>query len=122
MQQHHTPIKVPSALNRRHLPSYLLDLLYALHPLPDPLVLFAIQPLRIVFGKVYRAFEYPGPFEMRGVEVGVADDYGFQSALFVDEIHSRLVDEGDDVPEDVSLARLNEDGALAYAKLFLGRS
>lgn len=54
---------------------------------------------------------------MRCVEVGVADYYSFEAALGSDEIDSVLVEEGDAVPEYVPTASLQEDRALANAKL-----
>jgi len=58
------------------------------------------------------------PFEVRGVEVGMRYDNSFQPPFPVDEINSILVQEGNQVPQNVTVLRLQEDGALADAELF----
>lgn len=122
MEQHQTSIKVSSTLNRRGLSAHLFNLLYTRHPFPGALFVLTIQPLFIGFGEIYRALEDPGPFQMCGVEMRMANDYSFQASLPVDEVDSCLIDEGNNVPEYITLRCLDQDGTLAYAELFLSRS
>jgi hypothetical protein len=51
------------------------------------------------------------------VEVWVADHDSLQSAFGVYEVYCCLVDEGDEIPENISCPSLDEDCALADAEL-----
>ena len=59
---------------------------------------------------------------MRGVEVRMADHNRRQPALLVDEINSSLVEKRNQVPENISVRRLEQNGALAYTQLLAGGS
>ena len=95
-----------SALNRLDRAADFFNRFHALDPFPDSVLVLAIQPLGVVGADVYRAGEYARPLEMRGVEVRMADYNSFQAALAVDEVDSRLVDKRDEIPEHISLIRL----------------
>jgi hypothetical protein len=58
---------------------------------------------------------------MRGVEMRMTNHNRLQPAFLVNKIDGWLVKEGDQVPEDVAVGGLQEDGALAYAELFARR-
>lgn len=60
-----------------------------------------------------------GPHECRRVVVRVRDDDGGDAAEFFDVLHSRIVDVGNAVPQDVALVRAEEEGALADGELWL---
>lgn len=55
---------------------------------------------------------------MRSIKVRMANRNSFQSALPLDKLDGGFIEVGDAVPEDVSVGRLQEDGALADAELF----
>tara|TARA_R110002003_G_scaffold589_7_gene20599 strand:- start:7491 stop:7811 length:321 start_codon:yes stop_codon:yes gene_type:complete len=106
---------MPPTLNRPHLILHLGNPLRARKPLPHALFVLAIHPLGVIAAQVYGTLEDARPLEMRGVEVRVRDDDGLEPALAVDKLDGRGVDEGDEIPEDVSVGGLEQDGALADA-------
>jgi hypothetical protein len=120
--KHQASIKMTSALNCLRLSADFFNLLHSFDPLPDPVLVFAVQPLLVITAHIHRTFEDLGPLEMGGVKVGVADHYSFQTALSIDKLDSGRVDPGNNVPENVALFRLNENSALTYAELFACRS
>lgn len=54
---------------------------------------------------------------MRRVEVRMTDHDCLQPSFLVDELHSLLVQEGDQIPKHVAVGCLQQDGALADAQL-----
>jgi hypothetical protein len=107
-----------STLNRPHLILYLGNPLRACKPLPHALFILAIHPLGVIAAQVNGTLEDARPLEMRGVEVRVRNDNGLEPALVVNKLDGRGVDEGDEIPEDVSVCSLDQDSALADAELF----
>lgn len=86
--------------------------------LPRPMSVLPVLPLCIVGGNVDGTLELRCPLEMCSVEVRMAYNYRFQASLFVDEVHGRLIDESNQIPEYITMGCLQEDGPLAYAELF----
>jgi hypothetical protein len=120
--QHHTPLKVPTALYRRHGSTHFLDRLHTLNPLPHSAIVRAGQPRCVVGSQVHGTPKDARPFEVRGVEVRVANYDGGEAAFAVYEVDGGCVDECDKVPQDVPLGRLEQDGALPDTELFRGGS
>jgi hypothetical protein len=104
--QHHTPVKVPATLYRRHGSTDFVDSLHTLNPLPHSAIVRAAQPRRVVASQVHGTAEDARPLEVRGVEVRVADYDGFEAAFAGYEVDRRLVDESNEIPEYISLWRL----------------
>jgi len=80
----------------------------------------AVEPAFVFPGEVDGAFEGVGPFEVRGVVVGMGDYDGGEAALVVDPVDGWGVEEGYAVPEDVALWSFDEDGSLPDGELRLG--
>jgi hypothetical protein len=105
---------VPTCLdcsNTRH------DLSRSFDPLTHAVFVRAIQPLFVRFAQIDRTLKLLRPLQVCRVEVRMADHDGFQSAFRVYVVYCVLVDEGDEIPENISCAGLNEDGALTDSKL-----
>ena len=105
------------ALHSRHTGHHLLR---PLEKLPYTLTVFPVKPLRIVGCDIHRTPKPCRPLQMRRVEMRMANHNRLQPAFLINKIHSSLVEKGDKVPEHVAVGRLQEDGALADAKLLAG--
>ncbi len=79
--------------------------------------IFAGQPFRVFFADKHVAVEGLRPFQMRAVVMGMADHNCVQASFALDPLDRLGIEEGYAVPQDVSCWRLDEDGALADAKL-----
>src|SRR5690242_11361005 len=98
--QHRTPVVMPPALHNRHTRQHLLC---PPERLPYPLLILAVHPLCVISRYIHWTPKLRSPLEMGRVEVRVADHNSLQSALAVDELHSLVIQEGDQVPENIAM-------------------
>lgn len=115
--QHRTPVVMPPALHNRHTRQHLLC---PPERLPHPLLILAVHPLCVISRYIHWTPKLRSPLEMGRVEVRVANHNSLQSALAVDELHSLVIKEGNQVPEDITMRCFKQDCALTYAELLPG--
>lgn len=117
--QNRRPVEMAAALDYRHPRNYFFR---SPKQLPNARTVFPAKPRRITSRHVHRAPELRRPLQMRSVEVRMANHNRLQPALLINKINSRLIEKGDQVPENVAMGRLEQDGALAYTQLLAGGS
>ncbi len=115
--QHRTTVKMPSTLHHLCLSLHLFNLSNTFDQLPHTILVLAIQPHLIITTHINRTPKHTRPFQMRRVEMRMANYNSLQSTFSLNEVDSSRVQESNAVPKDVATRSLQQDGALPDTKL-----
>lgn len=106
-----------AALDHRHTRKYFLC---PFEESPNARTVFPAKPLRIIRRHVHGTPKPTCPLQMRSIKMRMANHNRAQPALLINKINSRFINKRNQVPENVSMGRLEQDRALAYPQLLAG--